>query len=54
MLAVYSADTLQVKTFIEIALSRTVAKINASLRFTQKFNMAVKNGWKVIFVKSRQ
>ena len=28
MLAVYSADTLRVKTFNEIALSRTVSKIN--------------------------
>ena len=33
MSPVHSADTLWVKTFIEIALSRTVSKINAILNF---------------------
>ena len=43
-LPVDSAYTLQVKNFIEIALSRTVCKTNALLGFTQKFKMAAKNG----------
>ena len=47
-------DTLWVKNFIKIALSRTVFKINAFLRFTQKFKMSAKNGGKAIFVKSHQ
>ena len=38
---VYSADTLWVKNFVEIALSRTVSEINA---FSQKSKMAAKNG----------
>ena len=54
MLPVHSADALWVKTFIEIVLSHSVFKINALLCFTQKFEMAAKNGGKVIFVKSRQ
>ena len=37
-----SADTLQVKTFVYIALSCTVSKINAFLRFMKKFKMAAK------------
>ena len=44
----------RVKNIMKIALSQTVSKINAFLRFTQKFKMAAKNGGKVIFVKSRQ
>ena len=54
MLPVHSADTLWVKNFIKITLSRTVSKKNACLHFTQKFKMAAKNGRKVIFVKNRQ
>ena len=54
MSPVHSTDTLWVKHFIKIALSRTVSKINAFLHFTQKFKMAAKNGGKAIFVKSRQ
>ena len=38
-----------VKKFTEIALSRTVVEINAVLHFTQKFNMAAKNGGKSNF-----
>ena len=49
-----TAYTLWVKNFVEIALSRTVSKINALLHFTQTFKMAAKSGGKVIFVKSRQ
>ena len=45
------ADTLWVKIFDEIALSRTVSEIKAFLRITQKFKMAAKNGGKVIFRK---
>ena len=54
MSPLHSADTLRVKTFIEITLSRTVSKINEFLRFTQKFKMATKNGRKEIFGKSCQ
>ena len=46
-----SADTLQKKNFIKIALSRSVSEINAFLRLTQKFKMAAKSGWKTIFCK---
>ena len=42
------ADTLQVKTFVEIALPRSVSEINAFLHLTQKFKMAAKNGGKMI------
>ena len=41
---VHSADTLRVKNFFEITLSRSVSEINALLRFTQKFKMATKSG----------
>ena len=37
-----SVDTLWVKNFIEIALSRTVININEFLHFTQKFKIAPK------------
>ena len=37
-----SADTLWVKIFVEIALSRSVSEINAFLRLTQKIKMAAK------------
>ena len=47
-----SAYTLQAKTFTQIALSRTVSLINALLHFMQKFNMAAKNGGKMIFAKT--
>ena len=43
-----SADTLQVKNFVEIALSRSVSEMNAFLRFTQKFKMAKKSGGKIV------
>ena len=49
-----STDTLGVKNFVEIALSRTVSEINAFLRFTQKFKMATKNDGKTIFGKKCQ
>ena len=49
-----SADTLWVKNFVEIALSRSVSEINMFLHFTQKFKMAAKSGGKMIFEKSRQ
>ena len=45
---VYSADTLWVKNFIEIAVSRSVSEINAFLHFTQKFKMAAKSSRKTI------
>ena len=41
-------DTLWVKNFIVIALSRSVSEINAFLRLTQKIKMAAKNGVKMI------
>ena len=40
-----------VKNFNEIAISHTVAEINAFLRFTQKFKMAAKNGRKMVLGK---
>ena len=43
--------TLWFKNFVEMAVSHTVSEINAFLHFTQKFNMAVKNGGKTIFGK---
>ena len=40
-----SVDTLRVKNFVEITLSRSVSKINTFfLPFTQKFKMAAKSG----------
>ena len=39
-------DTLEVKNFVEIALSGTFSKIYLILHFTQKFKMAAKNGRK--------
>ena len=51
MSLVHSADTLRVQNFVEIAVSHTVSKINALLRFMQKFKMAAKSGGKTIFVK---
>ena len=50
---VHSADTLRVKNFLEIALSRSVSEINTFLNFTLKFKMATKSGGKMIFGKSR-
>ena len=44
-----SADTLQVRNFVEIALSRSISEINMFLRFTQKFKMATKSGGKKSF-----
>ena len=49
-----SADTLRVKNFVEIDLSRSVSEINTYLHFTQKFKMATKSGGKTIFEKSCQ
>ena len=51
---VNSGDTLVIKNFNEIALSRIVSEINVFLRVTQKFKMATKNGGKMIFGKSHQ
>ena len=48
------ADTLWVKNFVEIALSRSVSKINTFLHCLQKFKMAAKSGGKTIFAKSCQ
>ena len=49
-----SPDTLRVKNFVKIALSRSIIEINMFLRLTQKFKMAAKSGGKMIFAKSRQ
>ena len=49
-----SADNLWVKTCVEIALSRSVSKINTFLHLMQKFKMAAKSGGKTIFAKSHQ
>ena len=38
------AETLWVKNFVEITLSRSISEINVFLRFTQKFKMAAKSG----------
>ena len=46
-----SVYTLWVKNIVEMAVSRTVSKINAFLHFTQKLNMTVKNVGKTIFCK---
>ena len=43
---VHSADTLWVKNFVEIALSRSVSQISVFLYFTPKFKMAAKSGKK--------
>ena len=51
-LPVHSADTLWLKNFVKIALAHTVSKINAFLRFTQKFKTAAKSGGKTIFAKN--
>ena len=51
---VHSADTLWVKNFVEIAVSRCISEINVFLRLTQKFKMATNSGWKTIFGKSGQ
>ena len=49
-----SGDTLAIKNFNEMTLSRIISEINTLLRFTQKFKMATKNGGKMIFGKSHQ
>ena len=49
---VHSANTLQIKYFVEIALAHTVSEINASWCFKLKFKMAAKSGGKTILVKS--
>ena len=48
-LAVDSADTLGVKKFVKITVSRSVSEVNMFLRFTQKFKMAAKRGRKAVF-----
>ena len=48
-----AANTLWVKNFVKIALSRSVSEINMFLHFTKKFKMA-ESGGKMIFAKSRQ
>ena len=45
-----SADSLWVKNFIEIALSRSISEINAFLCLTQKFKMAAISGGKMVFL----
>ena len=52
--SVNSANTLWVKNFVEIALSRSVCEIKVFLCLRQKFKMAAKSGGKTIFEKSRQ
>ena len=52
IMPVDSADTLWVKNFVEIALSRSVSDINTFLHFMQKLEMASKSGRKTIFEKS--
>ena len=51
---VHFEDTLWVKNFVEIVLSRSVSEINMFLCLTQKFKMAAENGRQMIFVKSCQ
>ena len=48
-----SVYTLGVKNFVEIALSRTISKINMFLYFMQKFKIAIKNGGKTSFDKMK-
>ena len=43
-LPVDSADTLWVKNFVEVALSRSVSEINTFLHFTQKSKMPAESG----------
>ena len=54
ILSVDSADTLWVKNFVEIALSRSISEINSFLRFMQKFKMVTKSGKKMNFEESCQ
>ena len=50
-----TADTLQVKNFVEIALSHTLYEINVFLHFTQQFKVAtIFLGGKTIFDKMWQ
>ena len=46
-----SPNTLWVKNFVEIALSRSVSEINTFLYFMQKFKMAAKSGEKLFLRK---
>ena len=46
-----SADTLSLKNFVEITLSRSVSEINLFLRLTQKLKMAAKSGGETFFEK---
>ena len=52
ILASDSAYTLQIKNFIEMAVSHIISEINVFLYFKQKFNMGIKSGGKTIFGKS--
>ena len=49
---IHSSDTLWVKNFVEIALSRSVSKIKVFLNFTQKFKMAGKRFWERSLIDS--
>ena len=49
-----STDTLRIKKFVQIALSRSVSKINVFSCLMQKFKMATKSGGKTIFAKCRR
>ena len=51
-MSVDSADTVRVKHFVKIALSRSMSKINTFLHFTQKFKMATKSD-KKMFLRLR-
>ena len=49
-----SADTLRIKNFVEIALSRSVSKINMFFCFKQEIQDGRHKWWETIFAKSRQ
>ena len=49
---IYSADTLWVKNFIEIALCRSVSEVNMFLCFMQKFKIKLNDFWKKLPVES--
>ena len=48
-----SADTLRVKNFVKIDLSRSVFQDKHAFAFMQKFKIAAKSGEKKILGKSR-
>ena len=51
--AVDSADTLRVKNFVEIALSRPVSEINTYLCLTQKNQDGRQKWWENIFFEKQ-